>query len=70
METNLEVRVRFPSVGMEVVGLWVHGCLGGRPEREARRDEGGPVVQHIELLVGLIFSIAGDFPFEGAWGAM
>ena len=44
VESNFEVRVRFPSVGMEVVGLWGHGCLGGQSEREARRDESGPVV--------------------------
>ena len=44
VETNLEVRVRFPSRGMEVIVLWGHGFSGGRSEREARRDESGPVV--------------------------
>ena len=45
VETKLEVRVRFPSVVMEVVGLWGHGRAGGRSEQEARRDECGLVVQ-------------------------
>ena len=44
VEANLEVRVRFPSVVMEVVGLWGHSRAGGRSEREARKDECGPVV--------------------------
>ena len=45
VETNLQVRVRFPSVVMEVVGLWGHSWAGGRSEREARKDECGPMVQ-------------------------
>ena len=45
VETNLEVRVRFPSVVMEVVRLWGHSRAGGRSDREARRDECGQVVQ-------------------------
>ena len=44
VETNLEVWVRFPSVIMEVIGLWGHSRAVGRSEREARRDECGPVV--------------------------
>ena len=44
VETNLEVRVRFPSVVMEVVGLWGHSRVGGRLEREARKDECETVV--------------------------
>ncbi len=44
VETDLEVGVRFPSVVMEVVGLWGHNREGGQSEREARRDECGPVV--------------------------
>ena len=44
VKTNLEVRVQFPSVVMEVVGLWGHGRAGVQSEREARRDECGPVV--------------------------
>ena len=38
---DLEVRVRFPSVVMEVVGLWGQSRAGGRSEREARGDECG-----------------------------
>ena len=45
MEANLEARVRFPSVVMEVVGLWGHILACGRSEREARGDECGLVVQ-------------------------
>ena len=45
VETDLKVRVRFPSVVMEVVGLWEQNLAGGRSEREARRDEYGPVIQ-------------------------
>ncbi len=44
MEANLEVRVRFLSVVMEVVGLWGHSLAGGRSEQEARGGECGPVV--------------------------
>ncbi len=43
--TDPEVRVRFPSVVMEVDGLWGQGLTGDRSEREARGDECGPVVQ-------------------------
>ena len=45
VETDLDVRVRFPSIVMEVVGLWGRIRAGGRSEREARRDECGPMVQ-------------------------
>ena len=45
VNTDLEVRVRFSSVVMEVAGLWGQSRAGYRPEREARRDECGPVVQ-------------------------
>ncbi len=45
METDLEVRVRLPSVVMEDVGLWGQNRAGSRSERKARRDECGPVVQ-------------------------
>ena len=45
VEANLEVRVRFPSVVKEVVGLWGHSLAGGRSEREAREGECAIVVQ-------------------------
>ena len=44
VETDIEVWVRFPSVVMEVAWLWGQSRAGGRSEREARKDEFGPVV--------------------------
>ena len=43
--TDPKVRVRFPSVVMEVVGLWGEGRAGDRADQEARGDECGPMVQ-------------------------
>ena len=45
VNTDPVERVRYPSVGMEVVGLWGQSRAGGRSEWEARRDECGPVIQ-------------------------
>jgi len=39
VETDFEVRVRFPSVVVEVVGLWGDSMVGMWSEREARGDE-------------------------------
>ena len=44
VDTDLVVRFRFLSVTMEFVGLWGHNRAGGWAEREARRDERGPVI--------------------------
>ena len=45
VKTDFEVRVRFPSVVVEVLGLRGQSRAGGRSKREARRDKCGPVVQ-------------------------
>ena len=70
VETDFEVRVRFPSVVMEVVELWGHNLAGGRLEREARRDECGPMVQYCRLLVGFISFVMVVVPLKGAGGAL
>jgi hypothetical protein len=45
VDTDLEDRVRFPSIVMEVVGLWGHRRASDRLKREARRDERRLVVR-------------------------
>ena len=58
VDTDPEVRVRFPSVVMKVVGLWGHSRAGNRPEREARRNERRPVVRQRGLLASLAYYVA------------
>ena len=70
VEANPEVRVRLPSVVMEVVGLWGQHLACGRSERKARRDECGPVVQQCGLLVGDVSFDAVGCPSGGAGGAV
>jgi hypothetical protein len=58
VDTDLEVRVRFPSVTIEVVGLWGHSWAGDRPEREARRDKRRPMIRQRGLLASLVYCVA------------
>jgi len=68
--SDFEVRVRFPSVVMEIVGSWGDSRAGIRSEREARRDERGRVVQECGLLVSFICIVADGFLSGGAGGAL
>ena len=70
MDTDLEVRVRFPFIVVEVVGLWRHCRTGDRPEREARRDERRPVIRQRGLLASLVYFVAAVFLLQGDGGAL
>ena len=65
VDTDPEVGVRFPSVVMEVVGLWGQRRAGYRSEREARRDECRPMIQQYGLLVSLVCVGAFVVPLNG-----
>ena len=68
--TDLEVRVRFPSIVMEVVGLWGHRRALDRPEREARRDERKPGVRQRGRLVSPVCFVAVVFLLQSASGSL
>ena len=70
VDTDSEVRVRFSSVVMEVVGLWGHSRAGDRPEWEARRDERRPMVRQRGLLASPVYFVALVFPHHGVGGAL
>ena len=70
VETDLKVRVRFPSVAMEVVELWGQSRAGGRSEREARRDECRPLVHQRGLLASPVHFDASVFLLQGDGGAL
>ena len=51
VDTDPEVRVRFQSVDVEVVGLWKHNRAGGWAEQnKARRDEREQVIRQRGLV--------------------
>ena len=70
VDTDLEVRVRFPSVVMEVVGLWGHSRAGDPPEREARRDERRPMIRQRGLLASPVYFVAVVFLLLGVGDAL
>ena len=70
VDTDHKVRVRFPSVVMEVIGLWGHNRAGDRPEREARRDERRPMVRQRGLLASLVSFVAVVFLLQNDGGAL
>ena len=68
--TDSDIRVRFPSIVIEVVGFWGHSWAGNRPEREAKRDERRPMDQQRGLLASLAYLLALVFFLPGAGGAL
>ena len=70
VDKDPEVWVRFPTVVMEVVGLWGQCRAGYRSKREARRDEGRPMIQQCGLLVSIVCFDASVVPLQGNGGAL
>jgi hypothetical protein len=58
VDPDPKVRVRFPVIVVEVVGLWERGGLGGWAYRKSRRDDRGSVRRHRGLVAGPIFFVA------------
>jgi hypothetical protein len=62
VDLDSEVRVRFSTVVVEVVGLWGRVGSGDMAYWEARRDEGGPLCRQRSLTTCNVSFIAGSFP--------
>ena len=69
VDTDPEARVRFPSVDVDVVGLWGHNQAGGWADREALRDERGPVIRQRGLWASLVSFVAAVVPLPCVDGA-
>ena len=70
VDTDPEVWVRFPSVAVEIDGLWGHNWAGGRAEREARRDERRPMSRHCGLAACLVSFVVAIVHSQGSGGAL
>ena len=70
VDMDPEVRVRFSSVVMEVVGLWGHSRAGDRPERDAQRGERRPMSRQHGLSTSHVYFVALVLLLQGVGGAL